>query len=55
MANLLGAIFTSHIPAIGHAIARGTENEPYWKPFFDGYPPVCEWLAKVDPQGRALW
>jgi protocatechuate 4,5-dioxygenase beta chain len=49
MAKLLGAIFTSHIPAIGNAIARGTENEPYWKPFFDGYPPVREWLAKVDP------
>jgi protocatechuate 4,5-dioxygenase beta chain len=50
MAKLLGAICTSHIPAIGNAIARGTENEPYWKPFFDGYPPVRDWLTKVDPQ-----
>jgi protocatechuate 4,5-dioxygenase beta chain len=49
MARLLGAICTSHIPAIGRAIARGTENEPYWKPFFEGYPPVREWLAKADP------
>jgi protocatechuate 4,5-dioxygenase beta chain len=49
MARLLGAICTSHIPAIGAAIARGKQNEPYWKPFFEGYPPIREWLAKVDP------
>ncbi|HLF11464.1 MAG TPA: class III extradiol dioxygenase family protein [Gammaproteobacteria bacterium] len=49
MARILGAIFTSHIPAIGGAIARGAQQEPYWKPFFDGYPPVREWLDKVSP------
>ncbi|HET7609404.1 MAG TPA: class III extradiol dioxygenase family protein [Gammaproteobacteria bacterium] len=49
MAKLLGAICTSHIPAIGNAIARGKENEPYWRPFFAGYPPIREWLKKVDP------
>ena len=47
MAKLLGAICTSHIPAIGNAIARGKQDEPYWKPFFEGYPPIREWLAKV--------
>jgi protocatechuate 4,5-dioxygenase beta chain len=25
------------------------EQTPYWKRFFDGYEPVKEWLAKVDP------
>ena len=49
MARLLGAICTSHIPAIGAAIARGTQNEPYWKPFFEGYPPIREWLEKANP------
>ena len=49
MAGCSAAICTSHIPAIGNAIARGTQHEPYWKPFFESYPPVREWLAKVDP------
>ena len=54
MAKLLGAICTSHIPAIGNAIARGTQHEPYWKPFFDSYPPVREWLAQVDPDAVVM-
>jgi protocatechuate 4,5-dioxygenase beta chain len=49
MARILGGICTSHIPAIGSAIARGTQQEPYWKPFFDGYPAVRNWLREVDP------
>ena len=49
MARILGGICTSHIPAIGAAIARGTQEDPYWKPFFEAYPPVREWLRKVDP------
>ena len=31
---------TSHVPAIGGAIARRLQDDPYWKPFFDGFPPV---------------
>ena len=49
MAQLVGAICTSHIPAIGHAIARGREQDAYWQPFFAGYPPAREWLASVNP------
>ena len=49
MATLVGGITTSHVPAIGRAIARDLQADPYWKPFFDGYPPVHEWLAKVRP------
>lgn len=49
MARILGGICTSHIPAIGAAIAKGNQNDPYWRPFFEGYPPVREWLAKVKP------
>jgi protocatechuate 4,5-dioxygenase beta chain len=54
MARLLGAICTSHIPAIGAAIARGTQDEPYWKPFFEGYPPVRQWLAQADPDAIVM-
>jgi protocatechuate 4,5-dioxygenase beta chain len=49
MATILGAICTSHVPAIGNAIARGVEKEPYWRPFFDGYPPIHAWLDTIDP------
>ena len=49
MARILGGICTSHIPAIGAAIAKGNQNDPYWRPFFSAYPPVRDWLRKVKP------
>ena len=49
MANIVGAVATSHIPAIGRAIERNLQGEPYWKPFFDGYAPVHDWLGEVRP------
>ena len=49
MATLVGGITTSHVPAIGRAIARDLQADPYWKPFFDGYPPVHAWLERVKP------
>ncbi len=49
MAKIVGTVCTSHIPAIGGAIAKGKQNDPYWKPFFDGFPPVRDWLAVVKP------
>ncbi|MEI8325748.1 MAG: class III extradiol dioxygenase family protein, partial [Betaproteobacteria bacterium] len=49
MAKVIGAITTSHVPAIGHAIAKNLQQDPYWKPFFDGFPPVRDWLAKTQP------
>jgi protocatechuate 4,5-dioxygenase, beta chain len=50
MATILGMLTTSHVPAIGGAIAKGLQQEPYWKPFFDGFVPVREWLEKAKPQ-----
>ncbi len=49
MAHIAGAITTSHVPAIGNAIARGLQQEAYWKPFFDGFRGVHEWLQEVRP------
>jgi protocatechuate 4,5-dioxygenase, beta chain len=49
MAEVIGGLFTSHVPAIGGAIARGAEAEPYWKPFFDAWPPARAWLAEQKP------
>ena len=49
MAKLVGGLAASHIPAIGGAIAKGIQQDPYWKPFFDGFPPIHDWLGKVRP------
>ena len=49
MAKIIGAVTTSHVPAIGGAIARQVQHEPYWKPFFDGFGPVRQWLAETRP------
>jgi len=49
MAQLIGGLATSHIPAIGGAIHKGLQNEPYWKPFFDSLPPIHDWLGRVRP------
>ncbi|MFN4003961.1 MAG: class III extradiol dioxygenase family protein [Hylemonella sp.] len=49
MAQLIGGLASSHIPAIGGAIAKGLQQDPYWKPFFDGFPPIREWLARHKP------
>ncbi len=49
MAHIVGGIATSHVPAIGRAIAGHLQDSTYWKPFFDGYPPVRRWLAEARP------
>ncbi|MBT0964013.1 class III extradiol dioxygenase family protein [Denitromonas iodatirespirans] len=49
MAKIVGGMFVSHVPAIGGAIARNLQEDPYWKPFFDGFPPVHRWLEEVKP------
>jgi protocatechuate 4,5-dioxygenase beta chain len=49
MAQLIGGLASSHIPAIGGAIHKGLQAEPYWAPFFAGYPPVQKWLAAQKP------
>ena len=49
MARIVGSITLSHVPAFGRAIAKNLQHDPYWKPFFDGFPTVHEWLAKVRP------
>lgn len=49
MANIIGAVTTSHVPAIGAALARGKQQDPYWHAFFEGYLPVRRWLADAKP------
>lgn len=49
MAKILGMVGMSHIPAIGKAINDKKYNDPYWEPFFGGFPPVREWVEQEKP------
>ena len=49
MSKITGSVATSHIPGIGNAIAKNLQQAPYWKPFFDGFIPAREWLARNTP------
>lgn len=49
MARIIGGVGTTHVPAIGKAIAEGRQEDPYWKPFFDGFHYVHRWLAREKP------
>ena len=49
MAKIVGGIGTSHVPSIGKAYDMGQQDEPDWKPLFDAYKPVREWLAALKP------
>ena len=55
MAQIIGYIGTSHIPAIGGAIARNLQQDNYWKPFFDGFPAAREWLAANKPDVAVMF
>src|SRR4051812_735362 len=49
MGKVVGGIGLSHVPSIGPVVDRARTQEPAWKPLFDAYVPVREWLAKLKP------
>ncbi|MEI9852140.1 MAG: gallate dioxygenase [Sphingomonas sp.] len=49
MATIVGGIATSHTPTIGFALDAKKQDDPVWKPIFDGYEPVKAWLAEKQP------
>ena len=49
MAKIVGGLNTSHVPAIGGALAKGKQQDAYWKPFFDGFGAAHDWLAETKP------
>ncbi|HEX9431173.1 MAG TPA: class III extradiol dioxygenase family protein [Burkholderiales bacterium] len=49
MGRVVGGIGLSHVPSIGPVVDRGRTQEPAWKPLFDAYVPVREWLAELKP------
>jgi protocatechuate 4,5-dioxygenase beta chain len=49
MAKIIGGIGTSHVPTIGLAFDKGRQEDPDWKPLFQGYRAVAQWLAEKKP------
>jgi gallate dioxygenase len=50
MARIIGGIGASHSPTIGYAKDTGKQNDPAWKPIFDGFDVVRGWVKqkKID-------
>jgi gallate dioxygenase len=49
MATIVGGIAASHTPTIGFAFDKGKQDDPVWKPIFDGFRPLQDWLAQKKP------
>lgn len=49
MATIVGGFAVSHTPTIAFAHDANKYDDPVWKPIFDGFGPVKEWLARVKP------
>ena len=49
MGRIVAGLGTSHVPSIGGAYDRGRSGTPAWKPLFDAYVPVREWLRGLEP------
>lgn len=48
MARIIGGIGASHSPTIGYAKDTGKQNDPAWKPIFDGFDVVRDWVQKKE-------
>ncbi len=44
MARIIGGIGASHSPTIGYAKDHGKQNDPAWKPIFDGFDAIRGWV-----------
>jgi protocatechuate 4,5-dioxygenase, beta chain len=47
--RIVGGLGLSHVPSVGVAYDRGKMQTPAWKPLWDAYVPVREWLARLKP------
>ena len=49
MAEIIGGVGCSHVPAVGAAIDKGKATEPYWAPYFAKTQPMKDWMAEKKP------
>lgn len=49
MAQIIGAIATSHTPTIGFAYDKNQKDDPVWGPIFEAFGPVRSWIEQKKP------
>ena len=49
MARIIGGLAASHTPTIGFAYDKSKQADPVWKPIFDNFAPLADWLAQKRP------
>ena len=47
--RIIGGLGSPHAPTIAVALNQGRSQTPEWKPLFDGYAPMQQWLAAERP------
>jgi protocatechuate 4,5-dioxygenase beta chain len=55
MATIVGGIGVSHVPALGLAMAKNMQADPYWEPFFKGLAPARAWIDSVRPDAVVIF
>jgi len=48
MARIIGGIGASHSPTIGFALDTRKQDDPAWKPIFEGFAAVRDWVKRND-------
>jgi protocatechuate 4,5-dioxygenase, beta chain len=49
VAEVIGGVATSHVPAVGVAIDKDRTTEPYWAPYFAKLEPLRSFVADLAP------
>jgi gallate dioxygenase len=49
MARIVGALAASHTPTIGFAYDKNKSEDPVWKPIFEMFAPLQQWLGEHKP------
>jgi len=49
MAQIIGALASSHTPTIGFAFDRNKRDDPAWAPIFKHYEPLQNWIKAKQP------
>ena len=49
MAQIIGALASSHTPTIGFAFDRDKRDDPAWAPIFKHYEPLQQWIEDKKP------
>jgi protocatechuate 4,5-dioxygenase, beta chain len=54
MAEIIGGVGCSHVPAVGAAIDKKVTGDAYWAPYFAKTIPAKEWMAAAKPDVAIL-